>query len=232
LVACHTRVHGGLDEAEANEIQTLLIENGFDARKVFEPGKKPTWGIEVEDDRSNDAVRVLTELGLPKKRLSGFDAVQPGLLATPAQERLNELHALSDEVALTLQSVAGVTLARVHLVIPPPPRPGQPPGQPKAAAMVRVRPGQGQRIKSMEDSLKALIAGSVEGLSAEDVSLVLDEVPVRSPPVEGSPAQGLRFRYVFVGLGALVSVLALLLVGVALRMRSRQGRLAPVGAGS
>jgi type III secretion protein J len=220
VLGCQARVQGGLDEAEANEIQSLLIEGGFDARKVPEPGKKPTWAIEVDQERARDAARVLTDLGLPRKKLAGLDSVQAGLLATPSQERLSELHALSDELAQTLQSVAGVTMARVHLVIPPPPRPGQTPGHPKAAAMLRVRPGHGPRVRAMQNELRTLISGSVEGLAADDVSLLLDEVVSAKGPPEQPGPRAQKVRYLVIGLGALVSVLALLLVNLGLRMRT------------
>jgi type III secretion protein J len=222
VLGCQARVQGGLDEAEANEIQSLLIEGGFDARKVPEPGKKPAWAIEVDPERARDAARVLTDLGLPRKKLTGLDSVQTGLLATPSQERLSELHARSDELVLTLQSIAGVTLARVHLVIPPPPRPGQPPGHPKAAAMLRVRPGHGPRVRALQSELRTLISGSVEGLAPDDVSLLFDEVAAAAAPPGQPGRRAQRVRYLVIGLGTLVSVLALLLVNVGLRMRSLQ----------
>ena len=230
LVGCQARIHGGLDEAEANEIQTLLLESGFQARKVPEQGKKPTWAIEVDEDQATAAVRILTELGLPKKRVGGFDAVETGLVATPAQERVSHLNALSEELEMTLQSISGVTMARVHLVVPPPARPGQTPGQAKASALVRVRPGHGPRVKGMEEELRKVIAGSVEGLSPDDVSLVVNEVVSTVSLPEGGMTQAQRLRYVVIGLGALVSVLALLLVFVALKWRSAQALAAAASA--
>ncbi len=222
LVGCQARIQGGLDEAEANELQTLLLESGFQARKVPEQGKKPTWAIEVDEDQAAAAVRILTELGLPRKKAGGFDSVETGLVATPAQERVSHLNALSEELEMTLQSVSGVTMARVHLVVPPPARPGQTPGLAKASAMVRVRPGHGSRVKGLGDELRILIAGSVEGLSPDNVSLVVNEVVSTVSVPEGGMTLEQRLRFVVIGLGALVSVLALLLVFVALKWRGAQ----------
>lgn len=218
--ACSTRIQHGLDEAQANEIQTILIESGFQVRKVPEAGKKPTWAIEVDEEQAASATRVLAELGLPRPKLKGFDGMDTGLVATPTQERTQHLNALSEELASTLQAVAGVTTARVHLVIPQPARPGQQPGRAKASAFVRVRPGYGPKVKEMDEDLRKLVAGSVEGLNVEDVTLVVNEVVTQVPrPEEGAtPAQ--RLRWLVVGMGAAVSVLALLVVFLSLRIRT------------
>ncbi len=64
--ACRERIQHGLDERQANELQTVLVERGLDARKVPEAGKKPTWAIEVSEEQASDAVRILAELGLPR----------------------------------------------------------------------------------------------------------------------------------------------------------------------
>lgn len=218
--ACSSQIQHGLDEVEANEIQTILLEAGFDVRKIPEAGKKPSWAIEVDGDQAAAATRVLAELGLPRERLKGFDGLQTGLVATPTQERTGQLAALSEELATTLQSVAGVTMARVHLVVPEPPRPGQPPGRAKASAFIRARPGFGPRLRGMDEELRKLVSGSVEGLNPEDVSLVVNEVvsQVQKPVPGMSVAQ--KLRWLVVGLGVLVSTLALLVVFLSLRMRA------------
>ena len=226
LSACTARIQHGLDEAQANEIQTLLLEAGFDARKVPEQGKKPTWAIELPEDQATGATRVLSELGLPRPKLAGFDGLEMGLVATPTQERTAHLNALSEELARTLESVSGVTVARVHLVVPQPPRPGQEPGKAKASAFLRVRPGYAGRIHDMTEELRALVAGSVEGLRPEDVSLVVNEVvsTVARPAPGTSPAD--RLRYLVMGLAILVSLLALGLVYLALRLRTARATAA------
>lgn len=221
LTACDARIQHGLDERQANEIQSVLVERGFDARKVMEPGKKPTWSIDVDEDQAADSIRVLAELGLPRNRSEGFGDVfgKGSLVPTPTEERALYLEALSGEIARTLESVEGVTAARVHLVLPPPPRPGQTATPSKASAFLRVRPGEGERIQQQKAELRALIAGSVEGLSADSVTLVINEVAtqVRPPPKVASPAQ--RLRVLVVCLGGAVSVLAIVMVLLTLRIR-------------
>ena len=104
---CQTQIQHGLDERTASELQTVLIERGFEAEKVLEPGKKPTWGIQVSDDRATDATRVLSELGLPRPATRGFSEVfsRGSLVPSPTEERAGA------EIAITVRN---------NLVVPSP----------------------------------------------------------------------------------------------------------------
>jgi type III secretion protein J len=219
--ACRERIQHGLDERQANELQTVLVERGLDARKVSEQGKKPTWAIEVEEARSSDAVRILAELGLPRAAAeTGCDVFGgSGLVRSPLEEQVCRVRGMERELEKTLQTVDGVLLARVHLVVPPPPRPGQPPAPSKASAMLRTEPGNAERVRKSADTLRELIAGGVEGLSPDAVSLLVDEVTTR---VEAPAAKGsvpLRLRVVLALLGVLVTGLSGALVWTTLRWR-------------
>jgi type III secretion protein J len=220
--ACRERIQHGLDERQANELQTVLVERGLDARKVPEQGKKPTWAIEVADAQSSDAVRILAELGLPRAAAeTGCDVFGgSGLVRSPLEEQVCRVRGMERELEKTLQTVDGVLLARVHLVVPPPPRPGQAPSPSKASAMLRTEPGNAERVRKSADTLRALIAGGVEGLSPDAVSLLVDEVTTR---VEAPAAKGgavpLRLRVVLALLGVLLTGLSGALVWVTLRWR-------------
>jgi len=222
LSACSTQIQHGLDERAANELQTVLVERGFQPRKVLEPGKKPTWAIEVSEDRASDAVRVLSELGLPRPRSQGFSELfgKGSLVPTPTEERALYVQALSGELAQTLEAVEGVTGARVHLVVPAAPRPGAAPVASKAAAYLRVRPGRAAELNGMRDQLAELIAGSVEGLSPEAVALVIDEVTttVVARPVEPAPPP--RFRVLLATFGGAVVLLAVVAIVLAMRLKN------------
>ncbi|RKH41336.1 flagellar M-ring protein FliF [Corallococcus sicarius] len=220
--ACRERIQHGLDERQANELQTVLVERGLDARKVPESGKKPTWAIEVTDAQSSDAVRILAELGLPRLAAeSGCDVFGgSGLVRSPLEEQLCRIRVMERELEKTLQTVDGVLLARVHLVVPTPPRPGQTPTPSKASAMLRTAPGSAARVRKSTDTLRELIAGGVEGLAPEAVSLLVDEVTTRveAPSPPGAPVP-LRLRLLLALLGVLVTGLSGALVWVTLRWR-------------
>ncbi|QDF07078.1 flagellar M-ring protein FliF [Myxococcus xanthus] len=227
VTACRERIQHGLDERQANELQSVLVERGLDARKAPEAGKKPTWSIEVADEHASDAVRILSELGLPRlKEEVGCDVFGGGgLVRTPVEESVCRVRVMERSLEKTLQSVEGVLLARVHLVVPAPPRAGQAPGPSKASAMLRVAPGNAARVRQSSETLKVLLAGGVEGLSPEAVSLLVDEVSTRveAPTVVGvSPLT--RLRALLAVLGLMVTGLSVALVLVTLRMRHYRDR--------
>ncbi|HZH03946.1 MAG TPA: hypothetical protein VEY30_09190, partial [Myxococcaceae bacterium] len=117
LMGCRADVRHGLDERQANEVQSALQGRGIDAEKVAESGKKPVWTVRVRREQAVDAVRVLADLGLPRQRPPGFSEVfgKGSLVPTPTEERALFLQALSGELAQTLEAVEGVISARVHL---------------------------------------------------------------------------------------------------------------------
>ena len=227
---CSSQIQHGLDEKQANEIKTALSEHGIEAQKIPEPGRTPSWAIEVDQSRSTEAVRLLSQLGLPRTRPQGFAELfgKSSLVPTATEERVKYEEALSGELARTLESMDGVSSARVLLVVPPSPRPGQPARAAKASAFVRVQPEAVERIRQEKADLQALIAGSVDGLSADAVTLVIDEVvaPKSLPPKVAPDA---RWRIAVVGLGALVSVMGLLVLLLALKLRRSHAEPAPVG---
>src|SRR4051812_12865567 len=118
VTGCRDTIQHRLDERQANELQTVLIERGLDARKVAETGKKPTWSIEVPEAQASDAVRILAELGLPRvEPEAGCDVFGTGgLIRTPVEEQVCRMQVLERGLEKTLQALEGVLIARVHLV--------------------------------------------------------------------------------------------------------------------
>ena len=230
--SCASRVQHGLDERQANEIQTVLMERGFRAAKVVEDGRPPTWAVEVESADAADAVRVLAEQGLPRARPAGVrELLKPGLVPDPVEQHALLLEAQSGELARTLEAVDGVVSARVHLVRPQAARSGVPVAPTKAAVYLRAQPAAAAHLQAMRDELRALVAGSVEGLESAAVTLVVSEVVSTVPPRAPAPARA--------GWGpALLGALVLGLGGVAcggwvlVRRRARRRTSPPPAAAS
>ena len=223
---CQERIQHGLDERQANELQRVLIERGLDARKVPEAGKKPAWAIEVAEEQASDAVRILAELGLPAPvEDEGCDVFGGGgLVRTPVEEQLCRVRVMEQGLEKTLRTVDGVLLARVHLVVPPPPRPGHAPAPAKASALLRVAPGQEGMLQGSREVLRALIAGGVEGLSPEAVSLMVDEVSTRVVAPAPGPSPLARLRALLAVLSLAVTGLSVGLILLVLRLRSLRAR--------
>lgn len=220
LSGCATQIQHGLEERDANEIVSALVARGFDAKKVPEKGKKPTWAIELDDSQATEAMRVLTELKLPRPaRLKTQTlAASTGLIDTPSAERLRQLEAQEGDIEESLETMDGVTSASVELVVPASPRPGQPAIPSKASVLLRVHPDALERLQQQRSQLRALVAASVEGLQSDDVVLVVDPVVIPSAPPRVDSRGTLR--PLVMGLGVALSVLAMVLVFIAYRMRA------------
>lgn len=220
LSGCATQIQHGLEERDANEIVSALVARGFDAKKVPEKGKKPTWAIELDDSQATEAMRVLTELKLPRPaRLKTQTlAASTGLIDTPSAERLRQLEAQEGDIEESLETMDGVTSASVELVVPAAPRPGQPAIPSKASVLLRVHPDALERLQQQRSQLRALVAASVEGLQSDDVVLVVDPVVIPSAPPRVDSRGTLR--PLVMGLGVALSVLAMVLVFIAYRMRA------------
>lgn len=220
LSACSAQIQHGLDERDANEIVAALDARGFDAHKVPEKGKKPTFAIELDEKRATEAMRVLTELKLPRPQRLKTQALAQnvGLIETPAAERLRQLEAQEGDVEESLETMDGVTSAAVELVVPPAPRPGVAPTPSKASVLLRVHPDAVERMQQQRAELRALVAAAVEGLNGDDVVLVIDPVTL-PPPTVAAPVAAPTLRPLVIGLGVALSVVAMLLVFLAWKLK-------------
>ncbi len=223
LCACRSQIQHGLVERDANEAVAALVARGFDARKVPEKGKKPTWAIDLDDEHATDALRVLTELKLPRpaRTTTREVAAQSALIETPAAERLRQLEALEGDIEQMIEGMDGVASAGVELAVPAPSRPGQIAAPSKASALIRVHPDALARLQHQRDAMRALIAASVEGLKAEDVVVLLDPVTSQVPPPPIAAPRADRLRVVVIAMGLSLSALAAAVVVMVLNARKR-----------
>ena len=147
-------------------------------------------------------------------------------MSTPVEEQLCRVRVLERGLEKTLQTVDGVLLARVHLAVPPPPRPGQPAVPAKASALLRVAPGHAEPIQASREVLRALVAGGVEGLAPDAVSLMVDEASTRvSAPAPG-PSPLTRLRVLLAVLSLAVTGLSVGLILLVLRLRGARAEAA------
>ena len=234
LTACRSQIQHGLDERDANEIVSVLVARGFPAFKVAEKNKKPSWAIEVDDERATDALRVLTELKLPRpQRTTTRDVAQAtGLIDTPGAEKLRQAEALEGDIEQTLETMDGVVSAGVELVVPVSPRPGVAASPSKASALIRVHPQSLERLQQQREHLKALIAGSVEGLKPDEVALVVDPVETHVTIVVPEVADITRYKVIIIVLAVLLTLVSGILVGMTLQLRRlmKAPQTAPVRA--
>jgi type III secretion protein J len=177
LVACKTELHSGLDENEANNMVSVLVNNGVDAEKGRDK-KGGKFTILVERSQISVAVDTLRQHGLPRERFSRVDDIfkKDGLISSPLEERVRYIYALSEQVEETLSQIDGVVTSRVHVVLPEnnPFSDGVKPSS--ASVFIKYLPDS--QLNEIKSEIKFIVEKSIEGLSYDKVSLVM--LPAKS----------------------------------------------------
>ncbi|NHZ32653.1 type III secretion system inner membrane ring lipoprotein SctJ [Massilia rubra] len=187
LAGCGNRANlqVGLNDADANEIVTLLSRYGIEAHKA--PTKE---GVTLTVDAA-DIARATTAMqaaGLPRRALSDLGQVfkKDSMISTPLEERARYIHALSAELESTLQQFDNVIAARVHVVLPERIAPGEP-IQPSSAAVLVKYHGTVDE-DTLLPRIRQLVASSIPGLSGEGgrakVSVVMTASVYTAPVIE------------------------------------------------
>lgn len=176
LGACadRTTLQSGLNDADANEIISVLNRHGISAEKRF---TKEGVTLSVEAADISRATEAMHAAGLPRRARSTLGQVfkKEGMISTPLEERVRYIHGLSQELEDTLQQFDNVLSARVHVVLPERIAPGEPIQPSSAAVFVKYRPPLDEDV--VAPRVRNLVASSIPGLSGEDghekVSVVL-----------------------------------------------------------
>jgi type III secretion protein J len=204
LSACSQQLFGALDESSANQVVSALRAEGLAADKS--KAGDDLWKVTVPDDEFARAVQVLKRRNLPPQQFDGLGKVfkKESLVSTPTEERARLIHAMSQELERSLSELDGVIVARVHPVIPP-----HDPLNPKkvassASVLIKHRPGA--VVATSESMVRALVASGIEGLSYEDVRVLM--VLADTPPTLEKPVSSRAIPPAFWGiLGVLLALL-------------------------
>jgi type III secretion protein J len=205
LAGCSQQLLGGLSESSANQVVAALRGEGIAAEKVHV--NEDLWKVTVPDDEFARSTQILRRRNLPPQQFEGLGAVfkKESLVSTPTEERARLIYAMSQELEQSLSGIDGVLSARVHPVIPP-----HDPLNPKkvassASVLIKFRPGA--EVASREAMVRALVASGIEGLSYDDVRVLMFEAEKQSPLLD-KPAVSRAVPPVFWGiLGLLLGVL-------------------------
>lgn len=136
-------------------------------------------------EKSVHRLRVdLASKGVPSSGTVGFeifDGKQYGL--TEFLQNVNFKRALEGELTKSIESLQGIQSARVHLVLPKPSifkKLDSP-----ATASVVLQLGRGARVEEARiDGIRSLVAGSVENLAADQVTVIDQFGKVLSPDIK------------------------------------------------
>lgn len=118
----------------------------------------------------------LAEIGLPKSGTLGYEIFDKNdsLGVSSFVQGIQHLRALEGEIARTISSMAQVTSARVHLVLPKRKLFSRESDEPSAAVMLSLA-GAGRLSTQKIQAIQQLVAAAVPALSSERVSIVDDK---------------------------------------------------------
>lgn len=196
LTSCESRrtIVNGLDEKEANEILVFLSTKGIDANKQQAAtegagGKAVLWNISVESSRGNEAMALLNQVGLPRRRgqnlLGIFSNV--GLVPSGMQEKIRYQAGLAEQIASTIRKIDGVLDADVQISFPDedPLNPGANKQKITASVYVKHSGVMDDPNAHLVTRIKRLVAGSVNGLDYDNVTVIGDRARFSESPLGG-----------------------------------------------
>jgi type III secretion protein J len=178
----------GVEEREANEIVVFLASRGINAQKVEAKAANvganagPTmWNISVPEGTTTDAMAILNQNGLPRKKGTNLLELfaKQGLMTSEKEETIRYQAGLEQQIANTIRKIDGVIDADVQLSFP---AESTSVGGPTQAAPTRVTAAVYVKHQGIVDDpnshlvskIKRLVAGSVNGLDINDVTVISD----------------------------------------------------------
>jgi len=190
LSSCESNrvVVSDVSEREANEIVVFLYSRGIKVEKV--PAKAGVgigsdtgpamWNIAVEESRMTDAMALLNQNGLPRKKGTNLLELfaKQGLMSSEKEETIRYQAGLEQQIANTIRKIDGVIDADVQLSFPAQETtlaPGQQSQQKTTAAVYVKHTGVIDDPNShLVPKIKRLVSGSVNGLDINDVTVISD----------------------------------------------------------
>lgn len=156
----------GLSADDISQISQVLAEANID----FATGTDGA-SVTVPAGMTGRARMLLAERGLPSSGTSGYELFdQVGSLGlTSFMQEITRVRALEGEIARTVQSINGISAARVHIVMADRGNFRRGEQKPSASVMVRTSTTIANKVAQ---SVRHLVASSVPGLSVDDVTVL------------------------------------------------------------
>lgn len=164
-------VYSKLQEDQANEMVAVLRNADIEASK--RASGEGEWSVAVSREKFSQATEVLQANGLPRDHFASLGEIfaKEGFVSSPTEERARLIFGLSQELSNTVSQIDGVLEARVHLAIPEPDPLSEAVKPSSAAVFIKYQPGFD--LRNQTGSIKSLVTNSIEGLSYDNVSVVM-----------------------------------------------------------
>jgi flagellar M-ring protein FliF len=156
----------GLDGKDIQTVSSELAAAGITFETTADGG-----GIQVPADLLDKARMEVAAKGMPQTGRLGFELFdKPNWVGSEFDERVNYQRAMEGELEHTIGSLGEVKSARVHLVLPQASLFTSEEKVAKASVVLRLR--RSSLSQEQTDAIRSLVAGSVENLAPENVTLV------------------------------------------------------------
>ena len=178
----------GVDEREANEIIVFWLAAEYPPKKFqldTAPGGETStamWSISVPPGKSTEAMAILNQNGLPRQMGTNLLELfaKQGLMSSEKEETIRYQAGLAQQIANMIRKIDGVIDADVQLSFPAaeavlPGASGSAPVQKVTAAVYVKHQGILDDPNShLITKIKRLVAGSVNGLDINEVTVISD----------------------------------------------------------
>ncbi len=174
----------GLDEKDANEILVFLDSKGIEAEKVQAAaaggggggGGVVEWNIVVRAPDAAEAMRLLNQQGLPRRKSMNLLGIfsTGGLVPSDLQEKIKYRAALAEQLASTIRKYEGILDADVQVSFPEedPLNPGKMKGKITASVWIKHSGILDDPNSHLRTKIQRFVASSVTGLDPDDVTVI------------------------------------------------------------
>src|ERR1700733_6029436 len=173
----------GLDGKDVQQVSQELAAAGIPYETTVDGA-----GIQVPAEMLDKARMEVAAKGMPQTGRLGFELFdKPNWVGSEFDERVNYQRALEGELEHTIGTLGVVKSARVHLVLPQPSLFSAEEKVAKASVVLKLR--RASVDPDPADAIRNLVAGSVENLSADQVTLVDADGRVNFKPRSSDAAE-------------------------------------------
>jgi flagellar M-ring protein FliF len=156
----------GLDSKDVQQVSQELAAAGIPYEMTVDGA-----GIQVPAEMLDKARMEVAAKGMPLTGRLGFELFdKPNWVGSEFDERVNYQRALEGELEHTIGTLGIVKSARVHLVLPQPSLFAAEEKVAKASVVLKLK--RASVDPEQADAIRSLVAGSVENLSVDQVTLV------------------------------------------------------------
>jgi flagellar M-ring protein FliF len=156
----------GLDGKDVQQVSQELAAAGIPYETTVDGA-----GVQVPAEMLDKARMEVAAKGMPQTGRLGFELFdKPNWVGSEFDERVNYQRALEGELEHTIGTLGVVKTARVHLVLPQPSLFTAEEKVAKASVVLKLK--RASVDPEQADAIRSLVAGSVENLSVDQVTLV------------------------------------------------------------